>query len=71
MKEIKKAAENTFRKDCRITIRLYEHDLKGIQKKAMAMGIPYKTLIYAMIYRYVEGELVEKKLDNLSITVDN
>ena len=32
--EVKKAAQNTFRKDQRITIRLYEHDLKGIKKKA-------------------------------------
>ena len=61
MKEIKAAAESTFRKDSRITIRLYEHDLKGIQKKAMEMGIPYQTLISGMIHRYVEGDLVEKK----------
>jgi len=61
LREIKKASENTFKKDCRITIRLYEHDLKGIQKKAMEMGIPYQTLISAMIHRYIEGDLVEKK----------
>ena len=53
-------AEKTFRKDRRITIRLYDHDFKGIQKKAMEMGIPYQTLISAMIHRYIEGELVEK-----------
>lgn len=32
--KIKTAAENTFRKNRRVTIRLYDHDLKGIQKKA-------------------------------------
>jgi predicted DNA binding CopG/RHH family protein len=58
--EIKFAAENTFRKNKRITIRLYNHDFRGIQKKAMEMGIPYQTLISGMIHRYVEGELVEK-----------
>lgn len=61
LKEIKAMAENTFRKDRRITIRLYEHDFKGIQKRAMEMGIPYQTLISAMIHRYIEGELVDKK----------
>ena len=61
LKEVKSMAENTFRKDRRITIRLYEHDFKGIQKKAMEMGIPYQTLISAMIHRYIEGELVDKK----------
>ncbi len=57
---IKRIAENTFKKDRRITIRLYDHDFKGIQKKAMEMGIPYQTLISAIIHRYIEGELVTK-----------
>ena len=61
MDKIKKTARNTFKKDRRITIRLYEHDYKGIQKKAMEKGIPYQTLISGMIHRYVEGELIEKK----------
>jgi len=60
IKEVKSIAENTFRKDRRITIRLYDHDYKGIQKKAMEMGIPYQTLISGMIHRYIEGELIEK-----------
>lgn len=59
--EIKATAENTFRKDRRVTIRLYDHDLKGIQKKAMEKGMPYQTLISAMIHQYVEGDLVEGK----------
>ncbi|MFH0926002.1 MAG: hypothetical protein V1872_10315 [bacterium] len=57
---IKKTADNTFKKDRRITIRLYDHDFKGIQKKAMEMGIPYQTLISAIIHRYIEGELTAK-----------
>ncbi len=60
MEAIKAAAKNTFKKDKRITIRLYDHDLKGIQKKAMEMGIPYQTLISGIIHRYIEGELVAK-----------
>src|SRR5680860_201196 len=54
LKEIKKIAETTFRKNKRITIRLYEHDYKGIQKKAMEKGIPYQTLISGMIHQYIE-----------------
>lgn len=61
LKEVKSTAEKTFRKNRRITIRLYDHDFKGIQKKAMEMGIPYQTLISAMIHQYIEGELIEKK----------
>ena len=57
---IKAAASNTFKKDKRITIRLYDHDYKGIQKKALQMGIPYQTLISGIIHRYIEGDLVSK-----------
>ncbi len=57
---IKATAVNTFKKDRRITIRLYDHDFKGIQKKAMKMGIPYQTLISGIIHRYVEGDLTSK-----------
>jgi predicted DNA binding CopG/RHH family protein len=57
---IKAAALSTFKKDKRITIRLYDHDYKGIQKKALQMGIPYQTLISGVIHRYVEGDLKSK-----------
>jgi predicted DNA binding CopG/RHH family protein len=57
VESIKKAANNTFKKDRRITIRLYDHDFVGIQKKAMEMGVPYQTLISGIIHRYVEGDI--------------
>jgi len=57
---IKASAESTFKKDKRITIRLYDHDYKGIQKKAMEMGVPYQTLISGVIHRYIEGDLTSK-----------
>jgi len=61
LKEVKKIAGNTFRKNRRITIRLYEHDYTGIQKKAMEKGIPYQTLISSIIHQYIEGDLLVKK----------
>ena len=60
IESIKAAADNTFKKNKRITIRLYEHDYTGIQQKAMEMGIPYQTLISGLIHRYVEGEVKVK-----------
>jgi len=57
IESIKSAALDTFKKDKRITIRLYDHDYSGIQKKAMEMGIPYQTLISGIIHRYIEGDL--------------
>ena len=57
MESIKKAAKSTFKKEKRVTIRLYEHDYVGIQKKALEMGMPYQTLISGLIHRYVEGNV--------------
>jgi predicted DNA binding CopG/RHH family protein len=57
---IKATARRTITKDRRITIRLYDHDYKGIQKRALEMGIPYQTLISGIIHRYIEGDLISK-----------
>jgi predicted DNA binding CopG/RHH family protein len=60
IQEIKATAKKTWGKNRRITIRLYDHDSQGIQKKAMEMGVPYQTLISGTIHRYIEGELTSK-----------
>ncbi|MBI4691299.1 MAG: hypothetical protein HY754_13705 [Nitrospirae bacterium] len=57
---IKATARKTIVKDKRITIRLYDHDYRGIQKKALEMGMPYQTLISGIIHRYIEGDLISK-----------
>ena len=52
-------AEAMFRKDARINIRLTSKDLRGLQKRALAEGIPYQTLIASILHKYVEGRLRE------------
>jgi predicted DNA binding CopG/RHH family protein len=52
-------AEAMFRKDARINIRLPSKDLRALQKKALAEGIPYQTLIASILHKYVEGRLHE------------
>jgi predicted DNA binding CopG/RHH family protein len=64
IESIKAAANNTFKKDRRITIRLYNHDFIGIQKKAIEMGLPYQTLISGIIHRYIEGDIKIKPHNN-------
>ncbi|MDZ7753954.1 MAG: antitoxin [Gammaproteobacteria bacterium] len=69
LKRSKKAAETQkqhqeyakamFRKDARINIRLSSRDLRGLQKKALAEGIPYQTLIASILHKYLEGRLHE------------
>ena len=52
-------AEAMFRKDARINMRLPSKDLRGLQKKALAEGIPYQTLIASILHKYLEGRLHE------------
>jgi predicted DNA binding CopG/RHH family protein len=60
LRQLKAAAENTFKKDRRINIRLSEHDLVGIQRVAATKGVPYQSLISGLIHQFVEGDLIEK-----------
>lgn len=53
-------AATTFRKDSRINIRISSRDLRALQKKALAEGIPYQTLVASVLHKFVEGRLVEK-----------
>ena len=52
-------AKAMFKKDARINIRLPSKDLRGLQKKALAEGIPYQTLVASILHKYVEGRLHE------------
>lgn len=54
-------AEAMFKKDARINIRLSSKDLRGLQKKALAEGIPYQTLVASILHKYVEGRLHEDR----------
>jgi predicted DNA binding CopG/RHH family protein len=52
-------AKATFRKDRRLNIRLSSKDLEAIQKRALAEGLPYQTLIASLLHKYVSGRLKE------------
>ena len=54
-------AEALFEKDARVTISLSSKDLRGLQKKALAEGIPYQTLVASIIHKFVEGRLHEDR----------
>jgi len=60
MAKLADASDRTFKKDKRINIRISNHDLIGIQRKALQKGLPYQTLISGLIHQYVEGDLMEK-----------
>jgi len=52
-------AKATFRKDRRLNIRLSRKDLEAIEKRALAEGLPYQTLISSLLHKYASGRLKE------------
>lgn len=54
-----RSAKATFRKDRRLNIRLSSKDLEAIQKRALAEGLPYQTLIASVLHKYASGRLKE------------
>jgi predicted DNA binding CopG/RHH family protein len=53
------AARATAIKDRRVNIRLSSNDLREIQARALAEGLPYQTLIASVLHKYVTGRLTE------------
>ena len=51
--------QGAFRKDRRLNIRLSSKDLEAIQKRALAEGLPYQTLISSLLHKYASGRLKE------------
>jgi predicted DNA binding CopG/RHH family protein len=48
-----------------ISIRLDGTVLSDLRSEADRLGIPYQTLISSVLYRYVQGELVDPKAIDL------
>ncbi|HOI83715.1 MAG TPA: hypothetical protein PKW30_05360 [Campylobacterales bacterium] len=53
----KKAALETMTAKKQISINLLERDLKIIKSKAMETGIPYQTMIGALVHNYAVGKI--------------
>jgi predicted DNA binding CopG/RHH family protein len=51
------AAEETFKKDKRINIRISSRDLIALQRRAAEEGMPYQTLVSSILHKYISGQL--------------
>ena len=54
-KYIQASAEETFKKDKRINIRISSRDLTSLQRRALEEGIPYQTLVSSILHRFAPG----------------
>lgn len=53
-----KAADNYFRKNARITLRISDADLDRLKEKAAFKGLPYQTFIASILHEYAAGHFV-------------
>ncbi len=66
-----RAAKATFRKDRRLNIRLSSNDLEAIQKRALAEGLPYQTLIASLLHKYATGRAGKKSEPPMALIIDS
>ena len=60
-RQLEAAAKETLHKRKRISIRISARDLEQLQKRAVAEGMPYQTLIASTLHKFVTGQLKETK----------
>lgn len=58
-RELVSSAENSFKKDHRMNIRINRRDMELLKTRAMEEGIPYQTLVSSILHKYVTGKLGE------------
>ncbi|GBE10123.1 hypothetical protein BMS3Bbin12_00575 [bacterium BMS3Bbin12] len=58
-KMLQSIAEETFKKDKRINIRISSRDLESLQRRALEEGIPYQTLVSSVLHKYASGSLYD------------
>ena len=58
-RQLEATARRTLQKGKRINIRISARDLEKIQKRAVAEGMPYQTLIASTLHKFVTGQLKE------------
>lgn len=54
---VMEAAKNYLKKNKNINIRINTHDIQKIKTKAAEKGLPYQTLIAAILHQYANGRI--------------
>lgn len=61
---VAKAAEEAFKKDKRINIRISSRDLEALRRRALEEGLPYQSLVSSVLHKYVSGGLKDMTANN-------
>jgi predicted DNA binding CopG/RHH family protein len=58
---LRKAAQKYIRAEAKMNIRIGEEELKKIKERAGREGLKYQSFVKSILYKYMTGQLVEKK----------
>ncbi|NLW05054.1 MAG: hypothetical protein GX029_07505 [Pseudomonadaceae bacterium] len=59
-------AEQTFKKDIDISIKISNRDLEALQRRALEEGLPYQSLVASILHKYISGGLKDVTANKLS-----
>ena len=59
LEQHREIASTTFAQNSIINISIAEKDLRSLQKRALAEGIPYSLYVSSILHKFLEGKLVE------------
>jgi predicted DNA binding CopG/RHH family protein len=59
LEQHKQIAYATFAQNGTINLSISEKDLRSLQKRALAEGVPYPLFISSILHKFIEGKLVE------------
>lgn len=60
-------AEQAFKKDTAINIKISNRDLEALQRRALEEGLPYQSLVASILHKYISGglkDITTKKLNH-------
>ena len=59
LEQHREIASATFAQNSTISIAVSEKDLRSLQKRALAEGLPYPLFISSILHKFIEGKLIE------------
>lgn len=65
-----RTADEAFKKDKRINIRISSRDLEALQRRALEEGLPYQSLVSSVLHKYVSGGLKDISADKALRRID-
>ena len=59
LEQHRKIASATLSQNSTISISVSEKDLRLLQERALAEGLPYASFISSILHKFIEGKLIE------------